>query len=146
MSGNRSKSQPSSSSTYELCGPMNFAMNFAALYALLTFAANSAFGTGYNLDNNIVGSGFYDAFVFEVIGDPTHGRVYANSTPQSSLSFTAITSGTMSIRIRQSHKTLLTQMATHLSYAPTTQQSSIQVDLVATLFVSSLSTAMSTRF
>ena len=55
-------------------------MNFAALYALLTFAANSAFGTGYNLDNNIVGSGFYDAFVFEVIGDPTHGRVYANST------------------------------------------------------------------
>lgn len=56
------------------------AMNFAVLL-FLSFAANSAFGTVYNLNNNIIGSGFYDAFVFEAIADPSHGRVYATSTP-----------------------------------------------------------------
>ncbi|KAF8703051.1 hypothetical protein AX14_014249 [Amanita brunnescens Koide BX004] len=50
-------------------------MNISALFTLLGFAANSAFGTIYNLNNNIVGSGFYDAFAFETIADPTHGRV-----------------------------------------------------------------------
>lgn len=80
-------------------------MNFAMLYALLSFGANPAFGAVYNLNNNITGSGFYDAFVFEAIADPTHGRVYASSAPQLSSSLMGIMSGTMSIRIRQSHKT-----------------------------------------
>ena len=30
----------------------------------------------YNLQDNVVGNGFYDFFGFETISDPTHGRVY----------------------------------------------------------------------
>ncbi|KAL0949940.1 hypothetical protein HGRIS_009965 [Hohenbuehelia grisea] len=43
----------------------------STLFAL----APSAQGASYSLSDNVVGAGFFDAFNFQAIGDPTHGRV-----------------------------------------------------------------------
>jgi hypothetical protein len=51
-------------------------------YLLATFSLVSltqicgVIGATYTLSDNIVGNAFYDAFNWEAISDPTHGRVY----------------------------------------------------------------------
>jgi hypothetical protein len=42
---------------------------------LLLFLAGPALSATYHLSDNIVGSAFYNAFSFQNIADPTHGRV-----------------------------------------------------------------------
>lgn len=43
---------------------------------VLTSLAGSVFaGAAYSLSESIVGEGFYNAFNFEAIADPTNGRV-----------------------------------------------------------------------
>ncbi|KAJ7154022.1 glycoside hydrolase family 16 protein [Mycena crocata] len=46
----------------------------ASLLAL-SFTVSSALAGTYQMAENIVGDGFYDAFRFQTIGDPTNGRV-----------------------------------------------------------------------
>jgi hypothetical protein len=46
----------------------------AGVVALLTFA-HSVLGVTYPLSDTIVGPAFYNAFNFEAIADPSHGRV-----------------------------------------------------------------------
>lgn len=46
----------------------------AQLFIILGFT-RFVLGTSYHLENDITGRKFYDAFVFENIPDPTHGRV-----------------------------------------------------------------------
>ncbi|KAM6489168.1 endo-beta-glucanase [Amanita muscaria] len=50
-------------------------MKFTAASLLLLGAASSALGFTYELETSVVGSDFYNNFVFENITDPTHGRV-----------------------------------------------------------------------
>lgn len=53
---------------------------FSRLLALISVLALSGplsvFGQTYLIKDNIVGDGFYSAFTFEAIADPTDGRVY----------------------------------------------------------------------
>ncbi|KAF5341821.1 hypothetical protein D9611_001175 [Ephemerocybe angulata] len=44
-----------------------------ALFAY--FSVTRVLGVTYSLSDNVVGNGFYDAFNWEAIDDPTHGRV-----------------------------------------------------------------------
>jgi hypothetical protein len=47
------------------------------LYALVAFAClNPALGATYSRSDSVSGSGFLNAFSYQAIADPTHGRVY----------------------------------------------------------------------
>lgn len=49
----------------------------ALLHALLALACVSpALGGTYSRTDSVSGSGFLDAFSYEAIPDPTHGRVF----------------------------------------------------------------------
>lgn len=57
-------------------------MKVAASWFAIPFITllGQAFAAGvYNLQDNVVGNGFYDFFGFETISDPTNGRVYVPS-------------------------------------------------------------------
>ncbi|KAF7329566.1 Glycoside hydrolase family 16 protein [Mycena kentingensis (nom. inval.)] len=62
------------------------------VYMLLALAFNikSAFGASYTRTQNVVGTGFYSAFTFEAVADPSHGRVHyvnVSTTQAQNLSF-----------------------------------------------------------
>jgi hypothetical protein len=46
-------------------------------FFLLITASLPAFAATYYMSDNIQGNGFYNAFEWQAISDPTHGRVYA---------------------------------------------------------------------
>lgn len=60
-------------------------MKFTTAASLFSLSAvlPSALGASYGLTDNIVGSGFYSAFSFQNIADPTHGRVWVAYCPIS---------------------------------------------------------------
>lgn len=70
---------PSSRRTLSL---MKSAIARLAVSVLAFLGPASAAGV-YNLQDNVVGNGFYDFFGVESIPDPTHGRVYACVPPVS---------------------------------------------------------------
>lgn len=37
---------------------------------------DQALAGGYSLSNSVVGAGFFDAFIFETIADPSNGTVF----------------------------------------------------------------------
>lgn len=47
----------------------------AIAYAICTAGISGVTGAKYSLSDNIVGDGFYSAFEWQAISDPTHGRV-----------------------------------------------------------------------
>ncbi|KAJ6543759.1 glycoside hydrolase family 16 protein [Mycena vulgaris] len=51
----------------------------------LFWTSTSAFGATYSRSEHIVGLGFYSAFDFEAISDPTHGRAILQSLTYASL-------------------------------------------------------------
>jgi len=53
----------------------------AGVIGILFSLVPSVLGATYPISETIVGSGFYKAFSFETIDDPTHGRVYAFLDP-----------------------------------------------------------------
>ncbi|KAN0078477.1 glycoside hydrolase family 16 protein [Tylopilus felleus] len=67
---------------------------------VLTSLAGSVFaGAAYSLSESIVGEGFYNAFNFEAIADPTNGRVnYVDKAIAQSLNLTYATSNTFIMR------------------------------------------------
>jgi hypothetical protein len=44
-------------------------------YAICAAGISGVMGAKYSLSDNIVGDGFYSAFEWQAISDPTHGRV-----------------------------------------------------------------------
>ncbi|KAG9312761.1 glycoside hydrolase family 16 protein [Chiua virens] len=60
-----------------------------SLFFLSSLARSALAGGTYTICDRIVGEGFYDAFNFEAIPDPTDGRVnYVNETTAKSLNLT----------------------------------------------------------
>jgi hypothetical protein len=47
----------------------------ASGYTIYMVAISGAMAAKYTLSDNIVGDGFYSAFDWQAISDPTHGRV-----------------------------------------------------------------------
>ncbi|KAF8128986.1 glycoside hydrolase family 16 protein [Boletus edulis] len=63
------------------------------------FARSVLAGATYSLSDSIVGEGFYNAFTFEAIPDPTNGRVnYVDQATAQSLNLTYATSNTFIMR------------------------------------------------
>ncbi|KAG6380032.1 glycoside hydrolase family 16 protein [Boletus reticuloceps] len=63
------------------------------------FARSVLAGATYSLSDSIVGEGFYNAFNFEAIPDPTNGRVnYVDQATAQSLNLTYATSNTFIMR------------------------------------------------
>jgi len=58
----------------KICRTMKLSSLSASVVLALGFFA-PALATTYSLTDNIVGSGFYNAFEWEAIADPTNGRV-----------------------------------------------------------------------
>ncbi|PFH48249.1 glycoside hydrolase family 16 protein [Amanita thiersii Skay4041] len=80
-------------------------MKFAQISALFA-AAGPALTAAYTLSDNIIGSGFYNAFDFEAIADPTHGRVnYVSQSTAQSQNLTFASSN--SFILRADFKTVL---------------------------------------
>lgn len=83
-------------------------MKFTTAASLFSLSAvlPSALGASYGLTDNIVGSGFYSAFSFQNIADPTHGRVnYVNQATAQSQNLTFASSD--SFILRADYKTVL---------------------------------------
>ncbi|KAF8650900.1 hypothetical protein AX16_005047 [Volvariella volvacea WC 439] len=64
-------------------------MGLLTALVLASYAISGALGATYRQSDNISGSGFYSAFSYEAISDPTHGRVnYVNSATAQSQNLT----------------------------------------------------------
>lgn len=53
-------------------------MHFVTSASILMALASKALAATYSISNSVVGTGFYDAFSFQNIADPTNGIVYVN--------------------------------------------------------------------
>ncbi|KAF8152572.1 glycoside hydrolase family 16 protein [Crassisporium funariophilum] len=74
----------------------------ASVLSAAAFALSSitpALGATYSLSDNIVGSGFYSAFDWQAIADPTHGRVnYVDQTTSKNQNLTFASSNSFILR------------------------------------------------
>ncbi|KAJ6582244.1 hypothetical protein B0H19DRAFT_984373 [Mycena capillaripes] len=72
---------------------------FSARLLALTSTVSSVLGATYSRSENIVGTGFYNSFNFEAIGDPTHGRVnYVSKATAQSQNLTFASANTFILR------------------------------------------------
>jgi hypothetical protein len=60
---------------FQYCSPARIKMHLAILASALVALASKTLAATYSIADNVVGNGFYDAFQFQAISDPTHGRV-----------------------------------------------------------------------
>ncbi|KAJ7648634.1 glycoside hydrolase family 16 protein [Mycena polygramma] len=74
-------------------------MKTVSAFLTLTSTVSTVLGASYSRSENIVGQGFYNAFNFEAIPDPTHGHVnYVNQATAQAQNLTFATANTFILR------------------------------------------------
>ncbi|KAJ7464350.1 endo-beta-glucanase [Mycena latifolia] len=78
---------------------MRSALAVSARLLVVSATLSSALGATYSRTENIVGTGFYNAFNFEAIPDPTHGRVnYVDKATAQAQNLTFASANTFILR------------------------------------------------